>query len=78
MRQNKEVGELTPAQSITAINTRDATALNSWLTDKPATQVTRTVYDQSYFQGGATLSPQYLVQQSYFKYNSKPTTCILP
>jgi YD repeat-containing protein len=66
----KEVGQLNTSTPITqpisrnGANASTTGSLAWWLNNKPAVQITRTFYDQSYLLGLATLCPQYLCQKN--------------
>jgi hypothetical protein len=59
-----EVGQLANATAINQATTQNQVSLDLWIKDKPADQITRTVYDKSYFDGAATLSPSTLTQKN--------------
>ncbi len=55
---------MTQAISQNALDAATAGSLANWLNTKPADQITKTFYDNSYLNGSNLLSPQYLIQQN--------------
>lgn len=58
-----EVGEVTNATVMSNTTAKAPASLAAWLTGKLATDITRTGYDLSYFNGEGTLCDEYLCQQ---------------
>ncbi len=66
----QEVAQVAQTTAMTQDISRNAAdaattgSLANWLDGKPAEQITRTVYDKTYYDGDGTLSPQPLVQRN--------------
>lgn len=60
----KEVGQLSQNSAMTTTISRDETALQNWLTNQSAEEITRTEYDRSYFDGQGTLCPEQICQRN--------------
>lgn len=60
-----QVGQKPQSTAMTQTISQDSTALKNWLSDGGLKeQITRTVYDKSYYDGDSLLSPAILVQQN--------------